>query len=387
MIQIEEDRQSDITHNMFMRTTNESATHFSYRDTQRIRYILPNEKKLAQTALEFFLPTQKRLMLIGKRLLHPRRTIVEKFFYRADKLLDTVKNLADFREVEVAISIGTPGPYSKNTILLLDNKARPLAVAKHGTSLAAINLLQNEAIWLGKLALHENMRGATPSLITAGEISGGFIVVQTVVKGKSVKHQDMTLILSFLQMLQSSGDQSIDFLHSVMLRNMENRLERIRLTLTSQWRVRAEQSIDLLKSGFLKLPCKTMVAHRDFSPWNMYVTNKGIYVFDWEYASDGYVPLYDIVHFLLMPFAVKQKLSIKKVEETFRVIMDWCCKKHLSPHSPESIKLQTLAYMLDLCLFYLDSNNGDDTGDGVVANYAKLIDTYKEWHIPDNHRR
>jgi hypothetical protein len=41
--------------------------------------------------------------------------------------------------------------------------------------------------------------------------------------------------------------------------------------------------------------------------------------------------------------------------------------------------LQLLAYLLDVCLFYLESNNGNDTDDIVVYRFGELIDRFGEW--------
>ena len=42
-------------------------------------------------------------------------------------------------------------------------------------------------------------------------------------------------------------------------------------------------------------------------------------------------------------------------------------------------ELQLLAYLLDVCLFYLESNNGKDTDDIVVYRFGELIDRFGEW--------
>ena len=41
----------------------------------------------------------------------------------------------------------------------------------------------------------------------------------------------------------------------------------------------------------------SVLAHRDFTPWNIRASDAGLYVFDWEYAADGRNPLFDVFHF------------------------------------------------------------------------------------------
>ena len=39
------------------------------------------------------------------------------------------------------------------------------------------------------------------------------------------------------------------------------------------------------------------LAHGDFTPWNMYVSENDLYIYDWELARNGFSPLFDLFHF------------------------------------------------------------------------------------------
>jgi hypothetical protein len=102
-------------------------------------------------------------------------------------------------------------------------------------------------------------------------------------------------------------------------------------------------------------------------------------VFDWEFARDGYVPLYDLYHYHLMPIAVRKHISMGQARCALRSVVHETEGLPGGADKRRHAAAQMLAYLLDVCLFYLESNNGDDHGDMVVLRYGKLIDRFGEW--------
>lgn len=52
-----------------------------------------------------------------------------------------------------------------------------------------------------------------------------------------------------------------------------------------------------------------VVTHRDFTPWNMIVSDKGLFVFDWEYGIYHGIPGLDKCHFLIQTAIFEQHAS------------------------------------------------------------------------------
>ncbi len=66
------------------------------------------------------------------------------------------------------------------------------------------------------------------------------------------------------------------------------------------------------------------LAHGDFTPWNSFVLERGLYVFDWEYAAENWPLGYDLVHYLLSgPRDEPASVTIEKLNaEVAAVFLD-----------------------------------------------------------------
>jgi hypothetical protein len=163
-----------------------------------------------------------------------------------------------------------------------------------------------------------------------------------------------------------------------MYKKLLVRIEKLQGSMTAKWQARAAKTFRLLERGFLDRPINMCVAHRDFVPWNIRVKNAKVFVFDWEYASSGYLPLYDVFHFMLFPIALRSEVSCQKLGKVCKNI-ETISKKEFPAGASVLAAHQLLAYMLDLSLLYLDANNGQDAEDRILAQYAKLIDLFDTW--------
>lgn len=121
---------------------------------------------------------------------------------------------------------------------------------------------------------------------------------------------------------------------------------------------RTRRITELLKSLFAQMPAEAPVrvafAHRDFTPWNMYVSRNQLHVYDWELAADKMPLLYDLFHFVYQGGVLLLRQGYSRIRrERFRALR--------LPETRTLVKAFELDieryhayYLLDLISYYLD---------------------------------
>ena len=356
-----------------------TGTHKCFPNNNDIKYYLPIEKLYASTALRFFLRRHQVIKLRAKQFNPLARPGVFRDGFIESDLMLQLKKLARFPNAYSAIALGTPGPYNKQSVLLMDKTGEAISLSKVCSSIACRHLQENEIAWLGRLNNFPELQPHIPQLIFAVDIGNLLVVTQSVNSGKLSTRKLEHTHITFLGKLQESCSHSIQFMDSTMHTDMQSRTIRMEANLSLEWRKRINDGITLVEKKLSRITVPMVVAHRDFAPWNIRVTTNGLYVFDWEFASTEYIPLYDIFHFLLMPVALNRRLKSADVIRLIKTAVKFgeqLPDGKLITQSPEA---QLLAYLIDLCLFYLESHDGKSGGDVVVKNYARLIDCSNVW--------
>ena len=98
-----------------------------------------------------------------------------------------------------------------------------------------------------------------------------------------------------------------------MLTGMSARLSAVRPVLSARHVGLFEEAIAKLEELFAVDALPAVVAHRDFVPWNIRHDGGKLFIFDWEYATDGYTPTYDVFHYCLMPIVLRRPPGIRDV--------------------------------------------------------------------------
>jgi hypothetical protein len=290
-----------------------------------------------------------------------------------------VRNLLILSENDISrciIYLGTPGPYRKLAVLQLDEQYRPLAISKVATNSTTHNLLANERKILERVSKFGLLLGHVPQVLQSRSKDGLYALKQTIGMGKALKAKTNSgQVIVFLKKLHIETGRRILFEDSGVSISLHRRYNQLNTLLSADWRQRYKHCL-LKIDTFTGQKFNFVLAHRDFVRWNMCLSENGIFVFDWEYSEDGYPPLYDYFHYLLMPKAVKGRLNKKILKKTIIKAKEypWCDEGDTIPYS-----VQLLIYLLDLCSTYLEANKGKDQGDLVISQYADMIDCSEEW--------
>ena len=357
--------------NRFYRAQEQPAgTHLALRWRGRIRYTVPREAVAQQACWKVFQPG---------RLEFPLRAIA-----RLPRLLNAVhcletENLTTIREAigkEAGLSCcraGAEGVWTKDTILFLNKETvEPVFLVKAGSIGAVGALLQNEANWLRELRSQPPLVGHIPELIAHGTGRDFCFVAQRALSGEF----DLRLgepQFSFLRKLQDFSLQTAQFEDSRLRRTLESRIKDLSGLLPEEWSNRLKHGMRRIKQSLSGPPILLVAAHNDFTRWNIRVERDVARVFDWEYADYEQLPLFDPLHFVLAPMALRGEPPaklIRKMRETVGL-----CQQSLGPERCYEPETQALAYMINFCTLYLWADRGCRNSHPSLVSYARVIDS------------
>jgi hypothetical protein len=344
-----------------------AGTHLALHWKGRVRYIVPRKLAGQQACWRVFQPGRLGIPMRAMALL-PRLS-------GATGCVES-ENLALIRESigkEAGLSssrAGAPGPWYKETILFLDQRDEPLYLVKAGAGEEVDALLQNEANWLRFLRDQPSLVGHIPELVTHRSGSDLCFVGQRVVSG-NIDFRLRESHFDFLRKLQESSLKTMRYEDSRLYRNLSLRMNGLSGKLTPAWSTRLEVGLGRIKSSLSGASIQFVTAHNDFNPWNVRLERGVAKVFDWEYADAEQPPLFDPLHFVLMPMALSSQPTnkmVQRIHETLKL-----CIHSLAKESSYQAETQVLAYLMHLCTLYLWGAGGA-SGSNVLTSYAHVID-------------
>lgn len=346
-----------------------TGTHLALRWGGRVRYIVPHNDAAQQACWGTFHPGRLEYFLRVKACL-PR-------------LLGAVNCVEDERLILIRETIGkdaglsccssgAPGPWSKDTILLLHKKTvAPLYIVKAGAGEAVDLLLRNEADWLRTLHDQVSLVDHIPELVA--HRSGAYLsfVAELLLPGiPDFEFGDPHI--TFLRKLQRYSRQTMRIEESRLYQNLRSRLKDLSGLLSYAWSTRLDRGMRQVEQSLSGTPILLVAAHNDFIPWNIRVDHGVAKVFDWEYADYEQLPLFDPLHFALMPMAFRGRTTARMVRcmnQTLNISQQWLGKELFY-----SARTQVLAYLMSICTLYLWSVRGASESHPVLDSYSNIID-------------
>jgi thiamine kinase-like enzyme len=202
----------------------------------------------------------------------------------------------DGRATHMAFFTGTDGPHRKTSMQIMDIDGAILGYAKMSRALHLRPYLRNEANVLTRLK----------------ELGLTSVDVPTV----QVIHDDDEMTLLITDSLKSSshsvplhpGIEHLFFLNELrakterlgageVLDGLERRMVELASVGGTDWTKRIASVTALLRPVQDQIP--VCLAHGDFTPWNTFLQDGRLYVFDWEYANLAWPVGFDLAHFIL----------------------------------------------------------------------------------------
>ncbi len=193
---------------------------------------------------------------------------------------------------------GTPSVHQKITLQVSDGK-KILGYCKLTDSEAIRKLFLHEKALLD--TLHEAGLEGIPRCIGCSTLSDGtsFFVQSTVKTSRSFSPYLWTpLHEAFLKRMSELTIMSVKFEKSdlgISLLALKTNIARI----PSGMRQVIEPVLDDILKEYTGNTMEYSAFHADFTPWNMFIENEGLFVFDWEYGRMTYPPMLDRYHFFI----------------------------------------------------------------------------------------
>jgi hypothetical protein len=345
-----------------------NGTHLALRWNGRVRFTIPREKAAQEACWSVFRPGRLEIPLRAMaRLpwLFGTASCVE-----AEDLV-AVRGMLGRDAGLSCCRTGTKSVWSKDTILLLDRKSKPLFIVKVGTGKAVDALLENETNWLQKLRNHAELADHIPEFVAHHCGSSVSFVAQCAMMG-NLDFRLGTVQVDFLRKLHAYSSQSMRYEDSLLYRTLNLRLKHLSGLLPEVWSTRLDRAMRRIKESLSRSPVQLVVAHNDFTPWNIRVQHNLAFVFDWEYAAAEQFPLFDPLHFALMPMALRRDPMVRMIRKMNLTVQ--LCRQWFGDERCHQAETQALAYFVNLCTLYLWSMRGASESHPALDSYAGLID-------------
>lgn len=346
-----------------------TGTHLTLRWKGRVRYTVPRDAVGQHVCWQVFRPGKLGVPLRAMAQL-PRLFGVTECTEGAG-----VTRIREAIGKDAGLSCcraGSEGSWSKDTVLFVDKAtAKPLYIVKTGAGTAIDALLKNEAQWLRKLREQASLAAHIPELVAHRSGDDFCFVAQTVVSGKF----DMRLgelHFDFLRKLQNSSLQTINYERSELYRTYNSRLADLSDVLPDAWSARLEKAMRQIGEVLSASPVLMVAAHNDFTPWNVGLEHNLVHVFDWEFAADEQLPLFDPFHFALMPLGLWSR-PVRRILQAMKETVQHC-QSRLGTGFCYEAQTQALAYLVNVCTLYLWSLHEESFSHPLIQSYAQVID-------------
>ena len=196
----------------------------------------------------------------------------------------------------VAYFTGTAGPHRKTALQMMDANGRILGYAKLSRDPHVRPHLRNEAEMLERVARLRLRSTDIPAVLRHADLGGASLLVTDSARARCFrvpKRFDPPHHAFLRELALATGSKGA----ARVLDDLTALVVSVEAGLPALWRARFARGAEALRPVISDMP--VCMAHGDFTPWNCFVQNARLYVFDWEYARQAYPMGYDFVHFHL----------------------------------------------------------------------------------------
>ena len=95
------------------------------------------------------------------------------------------------------------------------------------------------------------------------------------------------------------------------------------------------------------------VSHGDFTPWNMYMDSKRLYVYDWELAKNGIPMLFDLFHFVFQSQVLLLRKDFSEIKESIKQVMQSPTAQSISHKYSINTNMHYKLYLLFNISYYM----------------------------------
>lgn len=215
-------------------------------------------------------------------------------------------------EIDFAIFEGTPSSSQKSTLQISCGK-KILGYCKISDKENIYNLFKQEAEILNWLK-SKGINGV-PSVLYCDKFNDSYLFIQSTKKGNlsKITHSLTTKHIEFINQIHKKTVQYIPFEESDFYNDVLYLKSVLRNRQKSEVEI-FERSIILIENYYSTRPCyEFSFSHGDFTPWNMYIENNNIEVFDFEFAAKTFPPRIDLIHYFLQTLILEKRLNAEEI--------------------------------------------------------------------------
>lgn len=271
---------------------------------------------------------------------------------------------------------GTDSPHRKVAVQIMDGRGKLKGFAKLTRNPPVRQLLMHEAATLEQVNELGLQTAHLPKVLFAGDRGDSSLLVTDTLKTPctpattqfTAAHR--AFVLELMQKTAtthsiSAGDIAQDF---------RVRFDRIRPHLNKDWIQRLDAAITALEAQ-PTLELNACLSHGDFTPWNTFMANGRLYVFDWEYSEQAYPVGHDIIHFVLNQPQNRRLPALGKIEAaSASASLPWTGIKH------GTVPALLIIYLLTQSLRQIERLPGDkiqgqqwDSAEDIAAIFDELL--------------
>jgi len=277
-------------------------------------YLLPAEGKHASNALKlynartrkaralkFFIGASYSFGMSG-RLMKTVRFAVPSGVNSEDAeemiLFDYLKERLGIHNPDFAVSLGTPGSDRKPVIQIQDGAGVVAGYAKVGWNEATNGRMKNEADTLRRFAAESFDNFNIPEVMDAGDWRGRYVTVLSPPEGE-LGGAPEALSETYVSVLKELAGYNLTAHRLKESPFWAAAKKKLKAVSSNYYRNILEQKVVPLvegKYGDRVLPFHQ--SHGDFAPWNAYLADGRLFLYDWEHSSPYSPAGRDLFHFI-----------------------------------------------------------------------------------------
>lgn len=285
-------------------------------------------------------------------------------------------------DLQFSFFTGTDSPHRKTAIQIMDNVGNIKGFAKVTKEEHVKLLLAHESDVLRYLMSLDLQTAYIPNLLFHGGLGSAEVLVTDTLKSDSTNTTTKLTKghLDFLKELAAKSQQGEPFCESVFVKSLPARLGTVQHLLPDKWKMRLHKAMELVGGNADYMEAETTFCHGDFTPWNTFFVNNKLYAFDWEYASHGCPPGYDLIHFVYAVAMLENEMRPAQfIDRICHYKNDMCSMHNVDGLSDNTINVLLCAYLLDIILRYVSREVNHD----IVDKYLNSIDAKNRAEILD----
>lgn len=215
-----------------------------------------------------------------------------------------------------SVFMGTPCSHQKVTIQVYTKEGDILGYCKVTDNPEVWTNFQKEYRFLNELrakGINEIPEGLSCQEIKKGE----YLFIQSTVKTRHSQypHEWSEVHNQFMRELYDKTCQEMAYEQTDFYRQIKVLEER--LGWLGSMRPIIEEAIKYVNALFQGKEISVSAYHADFTPWNMFVENSRLFVFDWEYALMTCPPGLDKYHFFVQTEIFEKRHGIEEIWQSF----------------------------------------------------------------------